>query len=68
MAPRHKDNPRAAVGRRHALPKKRDFFSSLPSYCTAIVAVLLVTVPSADFTTRETAFPLGALGGTVTLI
>lgn len=33
------------------------------TYCTAMVAVLLVTVASADFTTSVTALPVGAFCG-----
>ena len=37
-------------------------------YWTAIVAVLLVTVPSADLTTKATLLPVGAFCGTTMLI
>jgi hypothetical protein len=37
-------------------------------YCTAIVAVLLITVPSADVTINETLSPVVAFCGTVMLI
>ena len=36
-------------------------------YCTAMVAILLVTIPSADVTTRETPSPVGAFCGIVML-
>jgi hypothetical protein len=38
------------------------------TYCTAMVAELLVTVPSADLTINETLLPVGADCGTVMLI
>ena len=38
------------------------------AYCTAMFAVLLVTVPSADLTIRETLLPVGAACGIVRLI